>query len=43
MFTYNIILVSSVIAVVRVFVAFGFHKFICPGTELSYMYIGFKY
>lgn len=43
MFIYNIILVSSVIVVVRVFVVFGFYKFICLGIELSYMYIGFKY
>lgn len=39
MFTYNMILVRSVIAVVIVLVAFGFHKFIWPGTELSYVYI----
>lgn len=43
MFIYNIILVSSVIVVVRVFVVFGFYKFICLGIELSYMYISFKY
>lgn len=43
LFIYNIILVSSVIVVVRVFVVFGFYKFICLGIELSYMYIGFKY